>query len=238
MPFGLKSGSLFASWRIGSDQVGGYTSARKPRTLRSGTTSDGKSRLTACPPSGGNPSLGRPLRGVISVRRRVAYLVHVVTCGGRVDASLVVAMGNDRDRDAAGRARQARPRDALGRPLPYGTPGVEPVSEEPLPPDETLQAACALLRGGRPFAAHEVFEARWKAGPSSERELWQGLAQICVGLTHAARGNSVGAQRLIERGCDHLLRHVATGSTSYGLDLPSAIDWARRSVDVPPDRVG
>jgi len=157
---------------------------------------------------------------------------------GRVDASLMVAMGNDRDRDAAGRARQARPRDALGRPLPYGTPGVEPVSEEPLPPDETLHAACALLRGGRPFAAHEVFEARWKAGPSSERELWQGLAQVCVGLTHAARGNSAGAQRLVERGCDHLLRHAATGSTSYGLDLPSAVDWARRSVEVPPDRVG
>jgi hypothetical protein len=41
-----------------------------------------------------------------------------------------------------------------------------------------------------PFAAHEVLEARWKAGPDEERDLWQGLAQICVGLTHAARGNS------------------------------------------------
>ncbi|WP_211882206.1 DUF309 domain-containing protein, partial [Pseudarthrobacter albicanus] len=46
-----------------------------------------------------------------------------------------------------------------------------------------------------PFAAHEVLEARWKAGPAEERNLWQGLAQICVGLTHAARGNSVGAHR-------------------------------------------
>ena len=36
----------------------------------------------------------------------------------------------DRDRDAAGRARQARPRDRLGRPLPYGSEGVEPVSQE------------------------------------------------------------------------------------------------------------
>ena len=31
---------------------------------------------------------------------------------------------DDRDRDGAGRARNARPRDALGRPLPPGSAGV------------------------------------------------------------------------------------------------------------------
>src|SRR5829696_2092498 len=31
------------------------------------------------------------------------------------------AVTTDRDRDVEGRARNARPRDALGRPLPYGT---------------------------------------------------------------------------------------------------------------------
>ena len=44
------------------------------------------------------------------------------------------ARAGERDRDTAGRARQARPRDRLGRPLPYGSAGVEPVPEEPLPP--------------------------------------------------------------------------------------------------------
>src|SRR4051812_48012484 len=73
------------------------------------------------------------------------------------DASPMMATGDDRDRDATGRARQARPRDALGRPLPYGTPGVEPVSEEPLPPAEAIETACGLVEAGRPFAAHEVF---------------------------------------------------------------------------------
>lgn len=67
-----------------------------------------------------------------------------------------------RDRDAEGRPRQARPRDELGRPLPYGTEGVEPVSEEPLPPLETVRFAIELLDQGRTFSAHEVFEARWK----------------------------------------------------------------------------
>jgi hypothetical protein len=147
------------------------------------------------------------------------------------DASPMMATGDDRDRDATGRARQSRPRDALGRPLPYGTPGVEPVSEKPLPPAEAIETACGLVEAGRPFAAHEVFEARWKAGPAGERDLWQGLAQICVGLTHAARGNEVGARRLVERGCGHLRRHSATGSTSYGLDLVAVIARAHEQID-------
>ncbi|MBW0111075.1 DUF309 domain-containing protein, partial [Pseudonocardia sp. KRD-182] len=35
-----------------------------------------------------------------------------------------------RDRDEAGRARNARPRDAAGRPLPHGADGVERVPED------------------------------------------------------------------------------------------------------------
>ena len=77
--------------------------------------------------------------------------------------------------------------------------GVEPVSEEPLPPLDTISYAHELLAEGRPFSAHEVYEARWKAGPDSERELWQGLAQLCVGITHAERGNRIGALRLVGR---------------------------------------
>lgn len=83
--------------------------------------------------------------------------------------------------------------DALGRPLPYGEAGVEPISEEPLPPQETLACARRQLEDGRPFAAHESLEVPWKSCPEEERELWQGLAQICVGLTRHERGNAVGA---------------------------------------------
>ena len=133
----------------------------------------------------------------------------------------------DRDRDPRGRARQARPRDRLGRPLPYGSIGVEPVSEEPLPPFETITAAHELLVAGRPFSAHEVFEARWKAGPTAERDLWQGLAQLCVGITHAERGNRTGALRLIGRARRRLATYAATGGPNYGLDLSHIIDWIR-----------
>jgi uncharacterized protein len=133
----------------------------------------------------------------------------------------------DRDRDAQGRARQARPRDALGRPLPYGAAGVEPVPEDPLPPTQTISSARQLVEAGRPFAAHEVFEARWKAGPAEERDLWQGLAQLCVGLTHSARGNRTGAQRLVERAAGRLDLYAATDGPTYGLDLAEVIECAR-----------
>lgn len=132
----------------------------------------------------------------------------------------------DRDRDTQGRARQARPRDALGRPLPYGAEGVEPVSEEPLPPDETLRRARELVEGGRPFA-DEVLEARWKAGPVEERDLWQGLAQLCVAITHAARGNRIGADRLFERAAERLATFAATERWAYGVDLNEVVEQAR-----------
>jgi uncharacterized protein len=137
----------------------------------------------------------------------------------------------DRDRDAAGRARQARPRDALGRPLAYDAVGVEPVSEEPLPPAETVVEATRLFDGGRPFAAHEVFEARWKSAPDAERDLWQGLAQLCVAVTHAMRGNSVGAARLLERGRGRLAVYGATGGVRYGLDLDGWVARAQAAVE-------
>jgi hypothetical protein len=130
----------------------------------------------------------------------------------------------ERDRDAEGRARQSRPRDALGRPLPYGVPGVDPVPEVALPPLETLTEARRLVDEGRPFSAHEVLEARWKASPVEERELWQGLAQLCVGLTHSLRGNAVGAQRLVDRGAARL---TAYGGPTYGLDLAAVVACAR-----------
>ncbi len=139
------------------------------------------------------------------------------------DRPAVHAVAGRRDRDAAGRARQARPRDRLGRPLPYGSPGVLPVSEEPLPPAETVAAARLLLAAGRPFSAHEVFEARWKACPPEERDLWQGLAQLCVAITHAERGNSTGAGRLLGRARGRLMNYVAGGGPSYGLDLPDLL---------------
>jgi hypothetical protein len=109
-----------------------------------------------------------------------------------------------------------RARDALGRHVDAGSPdAVEPVSEEPLPPTEAIAFARQLLAEGRAFSAHEVFEARWKACQPGERDLWQGLAQLCVGLTHLQRGNPIGAATLLRRGTGHLDGR----NDAYGLDL-------------------
>lgn len=118
-----------------------------------------------------------------------------------------------------------RARDAAGRPVPPGSPdAVEPVPEQALPPDEALALARALLEQGRPFFAHDVLEARWKAAPTEERDLWQGLAQVCVGLTHLQRGNAVGGERLLLRGAGRLADY--TGPT-YGVDVPAVVRAAQ-----------
>lgn len=96
-------------------------------------------------------------------------------------------------------------RDALGRRVAPGSAEAVPdVPEAALPPLAALALAQALLDEGRAFGAHEVLEARWKACPADERDLWQGLAQLCVGVTHVQRGNAVGGARLLRRGAGHL----------------------------------
>lgn len=125
----------------------------------------------------------------------------------------------NRDRDAAGRPKNARPRDRLGRPLARGADG-EPGAPEDvvLDPGATLAEAQRLIDAGRPFHAHEVLEARWKATTGPERDLWRGLAQLAVGLTHAQRGNERGAFSLLRRGADRI--------RPYGAPLPHGVNAA------------
>ncbi|MER6217639.1 MULTISPECIES: DUF309 domain-containing protein [unclassified Streptomyces] len=132
--------------------------------------------------------------------------------------------GRERDRDGGGRARSARPRDGLGRPLPYGADGVARQPEGVVrAPGETVAEAQRLLDAGMPFHAHEVFEDAWKSGPEQEAALWRGMAQLAVGLTHAARGNSVGGARLLRRGAGGLAGREGV----HGLDLAGLVAWAR-----------
>jgi hypothetical protein len=130
-----------------------------------------------------------------------------------------------RERDDQGRARNARPRDALGRPLPRDAVGVERVPDdlvlEPLP---SLAEAQRLLDAGRPFHAHEILECTWKAAPEPERDLWQGLAQLAVGLTHLLRGNQAGATTLLQRARRRLAGYA--DDPPYGLDVDGLIAWA------------
>lgn len=140
-----------------------------------------------------------------------------------------------RDRDPSGRARNNRLRDGLGRPLPRGAEaetGVERVPDDfLLPPVESLDEAQRLIDGGRPFHAHEVLEASWKAAPPEERDLWQGLAQIAVGLTHRERGNAAGARTLLRRGADRIEPY--TEDPPYGVLVADLVATARALADDP-----
>src|SRR5690606_39567138 len=62
-----------------------------------------------------------------------------------------------------------------------------------------------------PRRSSDLFEDAWKSGPEDERELWRGLAQIAVGLTHSARGNTEGGARLLRRGAGALAPFAASG---------------------------
>lgn len=136
-----------------------------------------------------------------------------------------------RDRDEQGRPRNARPRDAYGRPLSRGAAGVDRVPDDlSLSPEETVRTAQRFLDAGQPFQAHEVLEARWKSGPGEERDLWQGLAQVAVGLTHAQRGNARGAVALLRRGTDRVAAHDGS-APAYGIDEAAVVRHGRSLAD-------
>jgi uncharacterized protein len=130
-----------------------------------------------------------------------------------------------RDRDAAGRARNARARDSLGRPLARSEAGHAARDEAALPPANALQRAQELLDEANPFTAHEILEAVWKDVEGDERELWRGLAQVAVGITHALRGNESGARALLQRAAETLTPY--RGSTPYEIDVNGILAWVR-----------
>ncbi len=113
-------------------------------------------------------------------------------------------MAAERDRDPAGRPRNARPRDALGRPLPRGTENLMPQEEPAATPEDALERGIEHFNAGRYFQAHEAWEEGWHPSPAPERDFWQGLAQLAVGMTHRQRGNAHGAATLLRRAAKRL----------------------------------
>lgn len=115
-----------------------------------------------------------------------------------------------------------RPRDRLGRPLPWDATGYPTVPiRADISAEDAIAEARTYLDKGLPFHAHEVLEMRWRCCPPDERDLWRTLAQAAAGVTHEARGNPVGAQRLHARASATLAAYA--GPLPAGLD-PLLID--------------
>jgi predicted metal-dependent hydrolase len=110
-------------------------------------------------------------------------------------------------------------------------------------PAAALTFAQQLIDGGRPFHAHEVLEASWRDAPAGERDLWQGLAQLAVGLTHARRGNARGAAALLRRGAARISGYAeasphlidAAGVSLAAADLAARIERQGLAAIQPAD---
>ena len=125
------------------------------------------------------------------------------------------------------RQKPERPRDELGRPLPWGTetrlhlPDFDAMSIE-----ENDRAARKFLAERNFFGAHEAWETAWKqAKGTGDEELFKGLSQIGAGYVHLLRGNAHGAMTLLRRG--RLAGRSGTRRASRGIDTAALAGASR-----------
>jgi uncharacterized protein len=124
-----------------------------------------------------------------------------------------------------------RPRDELGRPLPWGAESkLELLDYDALPLEENHRLAREYYNEGKFFQAHEAWEGAWrKAHGSEDEEFFKGLAQIGAGYTHYRRGNSHGAKTLLRRGLTRIREY---GPAHAGLDVEQVAAAAEEAADL------
>ena len=128
------------------------------------------------------------------------------------------------------RQKPERPRDKLGRPLPWDAetelhlPDFDAMSLE-----ENHEAGRRLARQGNWFGAHEAWETAWKqARGTGDEEFFKGLSQMGAGYVHLLRGNAHGARTLLRRGAGRVAtypdphRGIATGVLAGQLESLAA----------------
>jgi uncharacterized protein len=100
------------------------------------------------------------------------------------------------------RQKPERPRDKLGRPLPWDfetelhLPNFDALSLE-----ENHELGRRFIREREFFGAHEAWETAWKqARGTGDEEFFKGLSQMGAGYVHLLRGNAHGAKTLWGRG--------------------------------------
>lgn len=111
-----------------------------------------------------------------------------------------------------------------------------------LPPVQTLAYAQDLLDRGFAFNAHEVLETAWKTSPDDERTLWQGLAQLAVGITHVQRGNVKGALTVLHRASARLAQRDRPAPYAIDADglndyVDALIEDLQTGAEVSPERL-
>jgi uncharacterized protein len=131
------------------------------------------------------------------------------------------------------RNKPERPRDRLGRPLPWGAEGdLELEDFDALSLDENHELARGHARAGRWFAAHEAWETAWKqARDTDEAELFKGLSQMGAGYVHFFRGNAHGAVTLLRRAALRIARYPEGSRDVPTKELAERLEADAEAVD-------
>jgi predicted metal-dependent hydrolase len=107
------------------------------------------------------------------------------------------------------RNKPERPRDELGRPLPWDAENRMHLEDyDHLSIERNHELAREHARHGRWFPAHEAWETAWKqARATDEAEFFKGLSQMGAGFVHLFRGNAHGAVTLLRRAAGRVSRY-------------------------------
>ena len=124
--------------------------------------------------------------------------------------------------DRAPGEKTRRPRDELGRLLPWGAENRLVLEDfDALPLEENHRLGIEHFNAGRFFPAHEAWETAWKqAKRTPDEEFFKGLSQLGAGYVHYRRGNLHGAKMLMRRGMGRVREY---GPRARGLDI-AALD--------------
>jgi hypothetical protein len=140
--------------------------------------------------------------------------------------------------DQPGTAKKAqRPRDELGRPLPWGAENMLQIQDyDALPVEEDHRLAIESFNAGNFFAAHEAWESAWrKVRGTGDEEFFHGLAQLGAGFTHYRRGNPHGARTLLARAVRRLSGYAPA---HHGIEVAALVEATRAIADAIDDSRG
>ena len=127
-------------------------------------------------------------------------------------------MVTDRHPPAESERTPQRPRDELGRPLPWGTRNRIALEHfDALSVDENHRLGIKYFNAGRFFEAHEAWETAWRQTKgTADEEFFKGLSQLGAGYTHYRRQNAHGARALMHRAIGRI---AAYGPARRAVDL-------------------
>lgn len=87
-----------------------------------------------------------------------------------------------------------------------------------------LSEGLRLFDEGDYFLSHETLEEYWAEAPEQERDFYQGLINLAVGLHHYRRGNLNGMQMQFRKA----MKRLSTYPSGYeGVDVAAVLEFLR-----------